>query len=58
VLVLGYVAHYTPRAWFEGLQQRFVRLPAVGQATVLATVGAALMLAVSENVVPYIYFQF
>jgi len=58
VLVLGYVSHYTPRTWFEGLRQRFVRLPAAAQATVLAAASGALMLVVSEGVVPYIYFQF
>ena len=58
VLVFGYVSHYTPRSWFEGLNQRFVSLPGAAQATVLAAVSAGLMLVVSEDVVPYIYFQF
>lgn len=58
VLLFGFAAHYTPRSWFEQLRERFVRLPAPAQATLLAGVGALLMLVVSEDVVPYIYFQF
>ena len=33
-------------------------LPAVGQGAVLSAVGAGLMMVASEDVVPYIYFQF
>lgn len=58
VLITGYVAHYTPKAWYASVQSSFVRLPAPGQAVVLAGVGAALMSVVSQDVVPYIYFQF
>lgn len=58
VLILGYVAHYTPRHWFKALEAWFVRLPVSAQAMVLATVGAGLMMVVSQDVVPYIYFQF
>jgi alginate O-acetyltransferase complex protein AlgI len=58
VLVLGYAAHYTPSRWFEGIQQRFTLLPAPVQGALLAVVGGGLMLVASEDVVPYIYFQF
>ncbi|MDD9938277.1 MAG: MBOAT family protein [Myxococcales bacterium] len=58
LLLLGYVAHYTPRSWFEQIRVRFVGLPAPIQGAVLAGVGAGLMLVVSQDVVPYIYFQF
>ncbi len=58
VLVLGYAAHYAPRSWFERLSQRFVLLPAPLQGAVLAAVSGGLMLVASQDVVPYIYFQF
>jgi alginate O-acetyltransferase complex protein AlgI len=58
VLALGYLAHYLPRNWYSRLQERFVVLPAPVQGAVLAAVGGGLMLVASEDVVPYIYFQF
>jgi hypothetical protein len=58
VLVAGFAAHYTPRGLYRGLEQRFSALPAVGQGAVLTAVGAWLMTVASEDVVPYIYFQF
>lgn len=58
VLLIGMAAHYTPKRWWLSIEGLFVRLPAPGQAVVLAAVGAALMLVVSHEVVPYIYFQF
>ncbi|MDH5674551.1 MAG: MBOAT family protein [Myxococcales bacterium] len=58
VLAVGYLAHYTPRHWFEEIRRRFVALPAPAQGACLAVVGACLMLVVSQDVVPYIYFQF
>jgi D-alanyl-lipoteichoic acid acyltransferase DltB (MBOAT superfamily) len=58
VLAVGYAAHYTPRDWFDRLARRFVVLPAPVQGAVLAAVSGGLMLVSSEDVVPYIYFQF
>ena len=58
VLVLGFVAHYTPRGWYQRLRDGFVVLPAPAQGVVLAAVGGGLMLLASDAVVPYIYFQF
>jgi D-alanyl-lipoteichoic acid acyltransferase DltB (MBOAT superfamily) len=58
VLALGYVLHYLPRDWYRRLQEQFVVLPAPVQGAVLAAVGGCLMLVASEDVVPYIYFQF
>ena len=58
LLLLGYIAHFTPRGLFDGIKQRFVLLPAPAQGAVLAGVACALMLVATENVVPYIYFQF
>jgi hypothetical protein len=58
VLSLGYVAHYTPRGLYRGAQERFIRLPAPVQGALLAAAFGGLMLVASEDVVPYIYFQF
>jgi alginate O-acetyltransferase complex protein AlgI len=58
MLAVGYAAHYTPRGWFPWAQSQFSRLPAPVQGAVLAAVGGGLMLVASEDVVPYIYFQF
>ncbi|MEY4579628.1 MAG: hypothetical protein RL701_4331 [Pseudomonadota bacterium] len=58
LLALGYAAHFTPKRLFEGIRQGFVRLPAPAQGAVLAGVAGGLMLVATENVVPYIYFQF
>ncbi|HEX2676832.1 MAG TPA: hypothetical protein VHM19_09335, partial [Polyangiales bacterium] len=58
LLLAGYVAHYTPRGLFERVRERFGGLPAPAQGVVLAGVAAALMLVATQDVVPYIYFQF
>jgi D-alanyl-lipoteichoic acid acyltransferase DltB (MBOAT superfamily) len=58
VLLIGFAAHYTPRGLYRELERRFVALPAVGQGGVLSAVAAGLMMVASEDVVPYIYFQF
>jgi D-alanyl-lipoteichoic acid acyltransferase DltB (MBOAT superfamily) len=54
LLALGYFAHFTPRGLFDGIKQRFVRLPAPAQGAVLAGVACGLKLVATENVVPYI----
>ena len=58
VLVLSLGAHYTPRRWFESLEQRFIRMPALAQGAVLGGVAGFLGLVATTEVVPYIYFQF
>jgi alginate O-acetyltransferase complex protein AlgI len=58
LLVGGYVAHFTPKGWMELLRVRFAALPALAQGGVLAAVAALLMRAATQDVVPYIYFQF
>ena len=58
LLLAGYAAHYTPRGLFEGVRERFSGLPAPAQGVVLAGVAATLMLVATQDVVPYIYFQF
>jgi D-alanyl-lipoteichoic acid acyltransferase DltB (MBOAT superfamily) len=58
VIAVGFLAHYTPRWWFQRLREGFIVLPALAQGVVLAAVGGGLMLLASDTVVPYIYFQF
>jgi alginate O-acetyltransferase complex protein AlgI len=58
LLLFGYAAHFTPKGLFEGIRQGFERLPAPAQGALLAGVAGGLMLVATENVVPYIYFQF
>jgi alginate O-acetyltransferase complex protein AlgI len=58
VLVLGFAAHYTKKTWFDSIRERFIALPAPAQGAVLAGVAAGLMLMATQDVVPYIYFQF
>jgi alginate O-acetyltransferase complex protein AlgI len=58
VLVLGFFLHYVPRTQLEWLRARFMSLPAWGQGLALAGAGAVIMLFVTGEVVPYIYFQF
>lgn len=58
-LLLGtFALHYTPRAWFAGVERAFVRLPAPAQGLALAVTAGVLGLVASAEAVPFIYFQF
>jgi D-alanyl-lipoteichoic acid acyltransferase DltB (MBOAT superfamily) len=58
VLIATFVAHYTPKRWFESFELRFKTMPAPAQGVTLAAVGIVLSLVATSQVVPYIYFQF
>ncbi len=58
ILITTFVAHYTPKRWFESIELRFKTMPAPAQGVTLAAVGIALSLVATSQVVPYIYFQF
>ena len=58
ILVLGFAAHYTPRAWYAQARHHFMRMPAPAQGGVLAAGLGLLMLVANGQTVPYIYFQF
>jgi D-alanyl-lipoteichoic acid acyltransferase DltB (MBOAT superfamily) len=58
VLVLGFYLHYVPRSQLEWVRARFLGLPAWAQGVVLAAVGIVLALFVTQEAVPFIYFQF
>jgi D-alanyl-lipoteichoic acid acyltransferase DltB (MBOAT superfamily) len=58
LLIATFVAHYTPKRWFESLELRFKTMPAPAQGAALAAVGFGLSAIATSQVVPYIYFQF
>jgi D-alanyl-lipoteichoic acid acyltransferase DltB (MBOAT superfamily) len=58
VLILSFVAHYTPKHWFDSIESRFMMMPAPAQGVALACLGFALSFVATSEVVPYIYFQF
>ncbi|AKF08495.1 MBOAT family O-acyltransferase [Sandaracinus amylolyticus] len=58
VMLVGFAMHYTPRAWYATMRERFVALPAIAQGALLAVLAGALLELSSTQVVPYIYFQF
>jgi hypothetical protein len=58
VLIATFLAHYTPKHWFESLELRFKTMPAPAQGVALAAIGFGLSAIATSQVVPYIYFQF
>ena len=58
VLALGFFLHYVPRSQLESLRLRFLALPAWGKGVALAVVAVVIALFVTQEAVPYIYFQF
>ena len=58
MLIATFVAHYTPKRWFESIELRFESMPAPAQGVALAAVGFVLSAVATSQVVPYIYFQF
>lgn len=58
VLALGFGLHYTPRAWYAAIRERFVAAHPMLQGISLAIAAAVLMRLASAQSVPYIYFQF
>lgn len=58
VLVVGFAAHYTPRAWYERAHAWYVERHAVVQGALFAAVVGLLMQIATSETVPYIYFQF
>jgi alginate O-acetyltransferase complex protein AlgI len=58
VLLVGFYLHYLPTGALDWLEKAFVRRPAAVQGALLAAVGVLLSLFLTQEVVPYIYFQF
>ena len=58
VLVLGYIAHFTPVGWRERLRAVFTRLPAPVWGAVLATLGWASLVWGPGDTLAFIYHDF
>jgi len=58
MLIFTFVAHYTPKRWFESIELGFKSMPAPAQGVTLAALGFILSVVATSEVVPYIYFQF
>src|SRR5215471_4715268 len=55
---IGFIAHWSPRALFDGACSGFSKLPAPVQATLLFGIGMGLYYAASTDVAPFIYSRF
>jgi len=55
---IGFMAHWSPRALFDGACSGFSKLPAPVQATLLFALGIGLYYAASTDVAPFIYSRF
>jgi len=58
ILALGFVTHFLPRRWLEGLRGLFVASPAVVQGVALALCAYLLHFASGAKAEPFIYGQF
>lgn len=58
VMAVGFVTHLFPRRGFEWFRERFVALPAAAQGAALVLLGLALRQVATQDVQPFIYFQF
>jgi D-alanyl-lipoteichoic acid acyltransferase DltB (MBOAT superfamily) len=58
VLALGFVTHFFPRRWLDGIKRGFVESPAVLQGVALAICAYALHFAAGAKPEPFIYGQF
>jgi D-alanyl-lipoteichoic acid acyltransferase DltB (MBOAT superfamily) len=58
VMAVGFGTHLFPRRGFEWFRERFVALPAAAQGAALVVLGLALRQVATQDVQPFIYFQF
>lgn len=58
IIVLGFIAHWTPEGALNIARTGFIRLPAPLQACVLFAVAIGLYFVASSDVVPFIYSRF
>lgn len=57
-LAVGFGAHYSPKAWYADLRDRFVALHPAAQASLLAALAVGLSFAATSEIVPFIYQEF
>ena len=58
ILFVGFYLHYAPRSQLEWIRARFVMLRPWMQGAILALIGMIVLVFVSQQTVPFIYFQF
>lgn len=58
LIVLGYLMHWTPQSWKDGMQKAIGKAPIVLQSLMLALIIWLLFQTSSADVQPFIYFQF
>jgi D-alanyl-lipoteichoic acid acyltransferase DltB (MBOAT superfamily) len=58
VMLFGFLWHFLPSRWSDGLKQAFGYLPIAGKALILAAVFWLVYASSSEGPQPFIYFQF
>ncbi|MDZ7764050.1 MAG: MBOAT family O-acyltransferase [Melioribacteraceae bacterium] len=58
LIIIGYLSHYTPKKWEDGIQKIITDLPLVGKALLIAAVIWIVAQFKSADIQPFIYFQF
>ena len=57
-IVAGYLLHYTPHRWAEGICGMLERTPLVAKAVIFALFIYLVLQVRSSDLVPFIYLQF
>ncbi|MGZ5244908.1 MAG: MBOAT family O-acyltransferase, partial [Bacteroidia bacterium] len=58
VMLFGYIIHFLPIRWKDGLHVVFSRIPLPAKAVIIACIVILLYQVMSAGVQPFIYFQF
>jgi alginate O-acetyltransferase complex protein AlgI len=58
LIAFGVLVHWIPERMFETARNRFVRLPAMAQASALFALAFGLYLVASSDLVPFVYSRF
>ena len=58
VLIIGALAHYVPKKWYDWSQALYVRAPFYAQAAALAMLALGLQNVVQSGAAPFIYTKF
>ncbi len=57
-LVGGYLMHFAPASWTDRLRNRYIALPLIIQAVILALVIFLIIQVRSSEIVPFVYLQY
>lgn len=58
LMLLGFILHFTPVKWENGLANGIIRLPFLGKVLVLVALIYLVIQVKSSEIQPFIYFQF